>query len=637
MDQRTLPNLFEESVRRYADRVLMWENNGEKYVGTTYKQMQAIVYKFAAGLMKYGIRKGDRVALISEGRNYWVAAELGILFTGAVNVPISTKVEELTDLKFRLAHSGCRLAIVSKNQAVKVSQVKNDLPDLEKIILLDKPESLDEDEIFVDDLLKMGDEYLRNSSAEFEKTWQNLSENDYANICYTSGTTADPKGIILTHRNYTANVEQSSALLPIPEWYVSLLILPWDHAFAHTAGIYTLMKNGAGMASVQQGKTPLETLKNVPKNIKEIKPTFLLSVPALAKNFRKSIEKGIAEKGNTVVKLFNKGLKIAYEYNGIGWDKGKGRKLFLKPMYMFYDKLIFKKIRQNFGGKLEFFIGGGALLDIELQRFFYAIGIPMFQGYGLTEAAPVISANVPAKHKLGSSGFIVKDLQIKICDEEGKELPIGGKGEIVVKGENVMVGYWKNDQATKETIKEGWLYSGDLGYVDEDGFLYVLGRFKSLLISNDGEKYSPEGIEEALTEHSPYIDQVMIYNNQSPYTTALLVPNKENILKWLKEKNLSHHNIEGQHAVLKMLENEVGKFKPNGIFAGQFPERWIPSAVAVIGEPFTEQNKFLNSTLKMVRGKITEFYQGRIEFLYTLEGKDICNHQNLTIISRIHD
>ncbi len=635
MKERTLPNLFEESVRHFSKNVLMWEKRDDKYVGTTYAEMQNLIHKFAAGLMKYGIKKGDRIALISEGRNYWVASELGILFTGAINVPISTKIDELSDLKFRLAHSGCRMVVVSQNQASKIKKIKNDLPDLEKIILLDKPDSLDDDEIFIGELFKMGEEFLSSSRKEFEERWNSISENDYANICYTSGTTADPKGIILTHRNYTANVEQSSKLLPIPEWYVSLLMLPWDHAFAHTAGIYTLMKNGASMASVQQGKTLLETLKNVPKNIKEIKPTFLLSVPALAKNFRKNIENGIAAKGKVVEKMFNKALETAYSYNGNGWNKGKGKKIFLKPLYAVYDKILFSKVRENFGGRLEFFIGGGALLDVELQYFFYALGIPMFQGYGLTEAAPVISANVPKKHKLGSSGAIVADLQVKICDTDGKELPIGEKGEIVVKGENVMVGYWKNEMATKEVIKDGWLYTGDLGYLDGDGFLYVLGRFKSLLISGDGEKYSPEGIEEALTEHSAFIDQVMLYNNQSPYTIALIVPNKEAILSWADENKISYHSVEGQKSILKMLEGEIAKFKTGGIYEGQFPERWIPSAIAFLGEGFTEQNKFMNSTLKMVRGKITEFYQNRIEYLYTPEGRDICNHQNLTIISRL--
>jgi long-chain acyl-CoA synthetase len=635
MKQRTLPSLFDQSVKQYSKNILMWEKTDDEYIGTTYEESKILVHKFAAGLMEYGIKKGDRIALISEGRNYWVISELGILFTGAINVPISTKIEEIYDLKFRLAHSGCRMVVVSKTQALKIRKIKNDLPDLEKIVLLDKMDSLDSDEIFVDDLMMMGKEYLKTSRKEFDECWGSISENDYANICYTSGTTADPKGIVLTHRNYTANVEQSSKLLYIPEWYVSLLILPWDHAFAHTAGIYTLMKNGASLASVQLGKTPIETLKNVPQNIKEIKPTFLLSVPALAKNLRKNIEKGIREKGSKVENLFNTALKTAYAYNGNGWDRGKGKNIFLKPLYVLYDKIIFKKIRENFGGRLEFFIGGGALLDTELQRFFYAIGIPMFQGYGLTEAAPVISANVPKKHKLGSSGAIVTDLQVKICNNDGIELPIGMKGEIVVKGENVMAGYWKNDQATKETIKNGWLYTGDLGHIDNDGFLYVLGRFKSLLISSDGEKYSPEGIEEALTEHSSYIDQVMLFNNQCPYTIALIVPNKEAMLRWLKENNLSHHSIDGQKAVLNMLEQEVDKFKPGGIFGGQFPERWIPSAIAILGEAFTEENKFMNSTLKMVRGKITDYYQPRIDYLFTQDGKNICNHQNLTIINRL--
>lgn len=635
MKQRTLPMLFEDSVKKYSNNILMWEKTGDKYVGTNYSEMKKLIYQFAAGLMKYGIKKGDRVALISEGRNYWVISELGILYTGAINVPISTKVEELTDLKFRLAHSGCRLVIASRNQANKIRKIKNDLPELEKTILLDKMESIESDEILFDDVMKSGEDFLNASNKLFEERWQSISENDYANICYTSGTTADPKGIILTHRNYTANVEQSSKLLPIPEWYVSLLMLPWDHAFAHTAGIYTLMKNGASMASVQQGKTPMETLKNVPNNIKEIKPVFLLSVPALAKNFRKNIEGGIRAKGKVTEKLFNQAMETAHAYNGDGWNRGKGTRFLRKPLYAFYDKILFSKIRENFGGRLEFFIGGGALLDIELQHFFYAIGIPMFQGYGLTEAAPVISANVPMKHKLGSSGFVVADLEIKICDADGKSLPIGGKGEIVVKGENVMVGYWKNEQATKETIKDGWLYTGDMGYLDNDGFLYVLGRFKSLLIGSDGEKYSPEGIEEALTEHSPYIDQVMLYNNQSPYTVALIVPNKEAVLKWLKDNGMNHKNVDGQDAALKMLEGEINKFKSGGAFAGQFPDRWIPTAAAVLGEAFTEENKFLNSTLKMVRGKITEFYKNRIDYLYTPEGKEICNHQNQVIISRL--
>ncbi len=636
MPGRTIPQLFEESVKRYSNNVLMRQKEKDNYSVTTYSQMRELVYKFSGGLIQLGLRKGDRVALISEGRNDWVMSELAILYSGAVNVPISVKIDELNDLKFRLTHSGCKLVIVSGRQFEKIKKIKHDLPELEKIIVLDKIDNLANDEITKEDVFTLGKKYFEQSGEKFDSIWKSVEENDYANICYTSGTTADPKGIILTHRNYTANVEQSSSLLPVPEWYSSLLILPWDHAFAHTAGIYTLIKNGASMASVQIGNTPLETLKNIPVNIKETKPVFLLSVPALAKNFRKNIEKGIKAKGEKFYGLFQHALKTAYEINGDGFNKPSGLKtLMKKPLLKFYDKILFSKIRENFGGKLEFFIGGGALLDIELQKFFYAIGIPMFQGYGLTETAPVISANVPNCHKLGSSGKLVANLELKICDEKGSTLPVGQKGEIVVKGENVMAGYWKNPEATEESIKDGWLYTGDLGYLDEDGFLFVLGRSKSLLIANDGEKYSPEGIEEALVENSPYIDQAMLYNNQSPYTVALIVPNKDELLKYAKVSGLDIKTEEGQESVLSLIQNEIEKFKEGGEFAGMFPERWLPSAVAVLGEGFTEENKFMNSTLKMVRGKITEFYKSRIDYLLSPEGKIISNHQNKIIISRL--
>ena len=381
----------------------------------------------------------------------------------------------------------------------------------------------------------------------------------------------------------------------------------------------------------------METLRNIPTNLRETRPTFLLSVPALAKNFRKNIEKGIHEKGTKVEALFARALRAAYAYNGNGWDRGKGMRAVWKPLVALYNVLLFSKIRASFGGRLEYFIGGGALLDIELQRFFYAVGIPMYQGYGLTEAAPIISANIPRRHKLGTSGNILPGVTVKIVGEHGEERERGRQGEIVVRGENVMVGYWMNEHATKEALRDGWLHTGDLGFVDEDGFLCVLGRAKSLLIGHDGEKFSPEGIEETLVAHSPFIEQAMLHNSQDPYTVALLVPSKETLLRWLRGRGLSCHTAEGQEAVLKLLQNQVNAYRPGGDQEGLFPERWLPSAVAVLGEAFTEQNRMLNSTLKMVRGKITEFYRNRIDYLYTPEGKDILNHQNRMIIKRLEE
>ena len=634
---RTIPRLFEDSVQRFSQKTMMWEKRNGSYTGATYREIQEAVHQCAAGLISLGLEKGDRIGLIAEGRNDWVIAELGILFTGAINVPLSVKLEERSDLKFRLAHSGCRMVVVSGNQAHKVMRMRSDLPDLEKVILLDAHENMGEDEISFAELLMRGKDYLKRHRSDMERRWQSIQEKDPATISYTSGTTADPKGVTLTHVNYVVNAQQCSRHLPQPDWYCSLIIIPWDHSFGHTAGIYLLMSIGASFASIQVGKSPLETLRNIPTNIKEVRPTFLLSVPALAKNFRKNIEKGINEKGKIVWNLFRKGLAIAYEHYGDGYNGGRDVGKPKHPMYTLCDTLIFRKVRASFGGRLDYFVGGAAHLDIELQQFFNAIGIPMYQGYGLSEAAPVVSANTPAKHKFGSSGTILPGVEVKICDEQGNSLPVGEKGEIVVKGENVMAGYWNNERATRETIRDGWLYTGDIGYLDADGFIFVLGREKSVMIGHDGEKYSPEGIEETIVAHSPFIEQVMLYNNQSPYTVGLLVPNKEAILAWLKHHHLSCHTDEGQTAALKLLQSEIDSYREGNKNAGIFPERWLPAGIAVLGEGFNEQNRLMNSTMKIVRGRIAEFYQNRIEYTLTAEGKDICNHQNKNIVKRFEE
>jgi long-chain acyl-CoA synthetase len=632
---RTLISLFEDCVAKYSDNVFLLEKKNNNYKGSTYREVQDKVYQFAAGLISLGIKKGDRIALLSEGRNDWVISELGILYAGAVNVPLSVRLTEPSELKFRLTHSGARFIITSKSQAKKLMPVKNMLKSLEKIILLDAQENQTKDELWFSEVLELGKNYLKTNTLTFTERWMSVKENDYANICYTSGTTADPKGIILSHRNYTANIEQSLSLFVIPKYWTTLVILPWDHAFAHTCGIYTLMSCGASMASVQMGETPMETLKNIPINIRENRPYFLMSVPALAKNFRKNIEKGIREKGPLAEKLFGLAMRTAYAYNEIGWNKGKGPRILLKPFIGIFDGILFKKIREGFGGRLAYFIGGGALLDIDLQRFFYAIGIPMYQGYGLTEAAPVISANNPDRHKMGSSGSLVKDLQLIICDEDGKALPLGEKGEIVVKGENVMVGYWANPEATEETIREGWLYTGDMGYMDKDGFLYVLGRFKSLLIADDGEKFSPESIEEALVQHSKFIDQCMLYNNQNAYTTALIYPNVANIKSWLGSHKKNPDDSETLREIVQLLESQIDQFLAGGKQANLFPHRWLPSSFSIIDEGFTEDNQLLNSVMKIVRYKITEHYNSRLEYMYTPQGKNIFNEQNFNTLKKL--
>ena len=628
--KKTLVDLFEESVRKYPNNTFLLEKTDKKFEPTTYTQVRDKVYQLGAGLQALGVKKGDNMALLSEGRNMWVIGELAMFYAGAVNVPLSIKLEESNDLLFRLIHGDVKFVMVSGTQLKKVRSIIDQLPEVQKIIVFDEQAEYGEKEIALSEVQKMGDEFLAShTQEEFLKVAQRIQNDDYATITYTSGTTADPKGVVLTHRNYTSNVEQACTLVDIDQTWRTLIILPLDHCFAHVVGFYIMMAQGATAATVQVGRTPLETLKNIPLNIREVKPHFILSVPALAKTFKKNIEQGIRAKGPTTVKLFNFGMKVRQLYYGDSNLDFKGWRYLLKPLVALFDKMIFSKVRDNFGGELKFFIGGGALLDKNLQKFYVGIGIPMFQGYGLSEATPVLSSNGPTKYRFGSSGKLVQPIELKICDADGKELPMGEQGEIVVKGENVMAGYWKNPESTAETVKDGWLYTGDLGYMTKEGLLYVKGRFKSLLISSDGEKYSPEGIEEALVGQSKYIDQVMLYNNQSPYTIALIVPNKENLKRKLAFKNLTLESEEGRQYAIKKFEKELNKYKKGGEFEGMFPERWLPSTFAILPEPFTEQNQMINSTMKMVRGKIEKAYAQRIDFLYTPEGKQIMNQENL--------
>ena len=630
---KTIIELFETTVANYPDNVYLWEKKDGKYHGTSYKETRKIVLKLAAGLVSLGLKKGDRLGLISDGRNDWIISELGMLYAGGVNVPLSIRLHE-TELIFRLKHSGSKFIFVSGVHAGKVEEIRSNLPELEKIIFIDGKENPGKNDVDYQDLIRQGEEYLKTHPDEVNAIWKSIQPDDLANISYTSGTTADPKGIMLSHLNYAANVVQSNTLMELQSDWRTLAILPWDHAFAHTACLYAFMFKGASIASVEQGRTPLETLKNIPKNIKEIKPALLMSVPAFSKKFRQNIEGQIRKKGETLYKVFQFALKVAYTYNGLGYNRGRGWKIILKPLLWIFDKILFKKIREGFGGELKFFIGGGALLDIELQRFFYAIGIPVCQGYGLTEAAPVISSNALHAIKFGSSGKLVKYMDLKILDNDGNELPTGQKGEIVVKGDNVMLGYWNNPTATAETIKKGWLHTGDMGYMDKDDFLYVQGRFKSLLIGNDGEKYSPEGIEEAIVEQSPFIQQMMLYNNQNPYTSAMVVPDIEAVNRELKKRDIEPGTEEGNRESIKILQQEINRYKKEGEYENMFPDRWLPAAIVVLPETFNQENGLVNATMKMVRGKICEYFNVELEFLYTPEARNIENDLNLTAIKK---
>ena len=631
-ERLTIIDFVEKYVAKYSKNPYLWEKNLDTNVWepTTYEETLAKAKRIAAGLMALGVQKGEKVSYLSEGRDMWVIGELGVLYAGAVNVPLSIKLGETNDLVFRVKHSDSKYIITSKFQLPKIRAILPECPMVEKVIIFDEVPDKKDNEMYISEVMEMGDEFLAKNEEMFIQRYKSIEPDDYANISYTSGTTADPKGILLTHRNYTANVEQAHSVIGVDETDKMLIIIPLDHCFAHVAGMYTMMSYGASFGTVPSGKSGKEALRNISPSIQELKPNVMLSVPTLAKNFKKSIEGTIARKGKTVERLYNFALKNAIAYNKEGYNKGtEFLDIFRKPLMLLFDKIIFKAVREGLGGQMKFFVGGGALLDIDLQRYYYAIGIPMYQGYGLSEATPIISANSPAKHIFGSSGKVVSPMEIKILDADGVEQPFGSKGEICIKGENVMAGYWKNPKATADTIVDNWLHTGDMGYMHDAEMLYVVGRFKSLLIAADGEKYSPEGIEENLVESSKYIDGAILHNSQDPYTIALITPNKEALKAYAKGLGLDPASEEAKVKMLELLQDEVNIYRKGGRLFGAFPERWLPAAVCVLPEPWTEQNHFLNSSMKVVRGRVEEAYKANMEFAYTPEGKNIVNEMNL--------
>ncbi|MDP4276294.1 MAG: AMP-binding protein [Bacteroidota bacterium] len=623
-EKQTLIDLFEHSVEKYSDKPFLWERDS-RYRAITYKQGKNLVYKLGGGFLSLGLKKGDRVALLAEGCNAWILGEMGILFAGGINVPLSVKLSESSDLLFRLNHSETRFVMVSISQLKKIRSIIDQLTTVEKVIIIGNMQTkLNSGELLLDDLYALGEAWNGNHPGELQTIASSIRENDLANITYTSGTTADPKGVMLTHRNFTANVEHSLSVVNVPEHFRTLLILPLDHCFAHVTGFYTFIAKGGSIATVPTGKTMFEYIRNIPLALREFQPDVVMTVPALAKTFKKNVEKSVHEMGPLVEKVFNFALTVNMMYNKEGYNKGKHFSWVLKPLVLLFDKSLFSHLRKGLGGKLQFFVDGGAYLDIDMQKFWYATGIPMFQGYGLSEATPVISSNSYAKHKLGTSGVPAKGIEVTIRDEEGNMLPAGHKGEIVIRGENVMAGYWKNLEATANAVKDGWLFTGDLGSFDSKGFLSVFGRSKSLLIGSDGEKYSPEGIEESLEALSPYIEQVMLYNNQNAYTVALIVPNLEAI----KHAVPDYSAEQGKQQAIQLIYQTINEYKKGGKYAGLFPERWLPSTFAILDENFNESNHLLNSTMKMVRGKIEKRYASLLEFLMTPEGKNPFNEHN---------
>jgi long-chain acyl-CoA synthetase len=622
--------MLEQAADRFASQPYAWRKTDAGWTPKSFAQVRDESILIARALRSRGFNAGDKAVVLAEGSPEWITFELGVLTGGGTSVPLSIKLLA-EELPFRVNHSDATVIGISGNQLPKLADVYGELDRHPLVVLLEDTDALlDEarsrfpkaDVTSYGQLVAEGREASAEVANNIRTTMAELPEDAIATISYTSGTTGNPKGIMLTHRNYVANCTDAVEMFEVPYDYSTLLILPCDHSFAHTVGLYAALLRGIELYFVDARGGGVGILRNIPINMKETDPVFLLTVPALSGNFMKKIIAGVEAKGGFATRLFRAGINAGIRRSGDGYERAG---LFTRTAtwlpHTLAEMLVFRKVRETFGKRIRFFVGGGALLDRGQQDFFNAIGLPVYQGYGLTEAAPIISANTPREHKFGTSGKIAPTVTCRITRDDGTVASPGESGEICIQGDNVMAGYYKNDDATAETIKDGWLHTGDLGYMDPDGFLVVTGRAKALLISADGEKYSPEEIEETIATEADLVHQVMVYNDHRKYTSALITLDPQKIEALVKSEGVTTAS-----ELLDRIKRSFYSFENDG---RRFPRQWVPAVFAILPEQFTEANRMINSTMKMVRYKITGAYTDDIEYLYTDEGGAIANPRNV--------
>ncbi len=643
MSQKNILALLDQAAITYADDPYALKKSDAGWEAVSYAQTRQKAREFGSWLVGRKYRKADTAVILAEGSPEWIIGELGLLSAGLISVPLSIKLLA-EEIPFRVEHSGARLFLTTKNQIDKVLTALKGLAVQPQVVFLDDDSAaLDkscaaagyprQNAVLFSDTLREGAVALAapgsGRAAELDRIAAAVEDDDVVTISYTSGTTGDPKGIMLTHLNYYANSTDGVLLFGDIYHYSTLIILPLDHSFAHTVGIYAGLVCGLALYFVDARGGGMGILRNIPINLRETEPRFLLTVPALSGNFMKKIIAGVEDKGGLIEALFKAGIKAGVALNGNGFRKpGIVALLRHKPVHTLAKALIFNKIKTMvFGRNIEFCVGGGALLDVKQQEFFAAFGVPIFQGYGLTEAAPIISSNSPLSYKFGTSGRVIHAIKCTIRKEDGRLCAPGETGEIVIQGQNVMKGYYKNPEASAKALRDGWLWTGDLAYFDADGFLVVVGREKALLIAEDGEKYSPEEIEEAIGTGTDAFSAIMAWNEQRKYTVALVTLDEDRVKRLAA--SLATPTPE---TVLDRLNEEFYRFR-NEPKAKKVQAAWIPATFMLVGGQFSDKDGTINSTMKLVRHRVADLNRDLIEYAYTPEGGSPRNPRNLAVIA----
>ncbi|MEQ1500617.1 MAG: long-chain fatty acid--CoA ligase [Myxococcota bacterium] len=582
---KNLVDLCARSCETYAARELFGTKTAAGWQWLTYGAFRAQVDELRAGLAALGVTAGDRVGCVADNRVEWAVAAYATYGLGAQFVPMYEAQKE-DEWAFILGDCGAKLVFGSKPAVVqKLRSVQKDLPSLTHVIGFDLPES---DPASFAAIRASG---RAKPLAAVQPGW-----DDIAGFIYTSGTTGKPKGVLLSHGNICSNVNAIHACFTFEPEDRSLSFLPWAHSFGQTCELHGLLSMGSSIAIN-------DDIPNLLPNLAEVKPSILFAVPRIFNRVYDGLNKQISERSSTVRSLFAKGLSAATRRNA-----GQSIGLVDRVALALADRLIFTKARERLGGRLKYAISGSAALNPEVAKFIDALGIQVYEGYGLTETSPIATANYPGHRKIGSVGRAIPDVKIVI----DKSVTGDAKnGEIVIHGPNVMKGYHNQPEANREVLMaDGGFRSGDMGMLDEQGYLYITGRIKEQYKLENGKYVVPSPLEEEL-KLSPYIANAMIYGANKSYNVALIVPDLAAVQKWAETEKVDlGADLAANPKVVSLIQAEIEGH------CSTFKGYEKPQKVLLTAEDFTTDNGLLTPTLKLKRQKVWDKYGERIEGLY---------------------
>jgi long-chain acyl-CoA synthetase len=579
----SLVHLWEASCRKYRDRDHLGTRKDGAWSWLTYGDFKELVDAARGGLASIGIAPGDRVALIADNCVEWATCAYATYSRGAIFVPMYTAQLE-DEWVFILKDSGAKVVVVT-SPTIHDALIarKPDLPGLERVICLDLPAAHVDS---YDALLAAG--RANPSDVVYPEPY------DVASFIYTSGTTGQPKGVKLTHENFCSNCDAVREVFPLHKER-SLAFLPWAHALGQTAELHFFSQEGFAIAIN-------DDVSRLVSNLPDVRPSLLVAVPRIFNRIYDGVNRQMTSKPAVIRKLFHKGLALAGRRNA-GDSLSTSERLILGVA----ERLIFSKIRAKFGGRLKLVISGSAALNPEVARFIDALGIMVYEGYGLTETAPVTSVNYPGARKIGSVGKPLPGVTVKI-DESKSNNP--REGEIIIYGPNVMVGYHNRPEESAAVFTDDRGFrSGDLGYLDEDGYLYITGRIKELYKLETGKYIAPAALEESL-KLSPLIGNVMLYGANKPFNVALVVPDEAAVMEWSAQTGTPIGDVSKNSQLKERLASELEKY------GAAFKSYERPRKIALIAEDFTTENGMLTPSMKIKRDEVTQRYGELLEALY---------------------